>query len=204
MPWGHLAVGYLVYTIGTRVWHRRPPTGEATLVLVFGTQLPDLIDKPLQWYFGLYDGRAIGHSLLVVVPLCLATYLFFRRHDRTDLGVAFAVGVLTHILGDAWRAIYLGDIRGRAPYLLWPIWEPPTYSAQNPGDHLDKWLATVRSINFESPSAFVDTLFSLPVVFSVLFFVLWAVDGFPGVGATRRILARLRNDYVASVRDRSR
>ncbi len=196
MPWAHLAIGYLVYSLGMRLWHRRPPSGEATLVLVLGTQLPDMIDKPVSWWLNIYDGRAIGHSLLVMIPLCLVIYAVLRRRDRGGWGVALSVGVITHILGDAWLALLAWKPKAGAGYLLWPVWPAPPYPAEGPGDHFERWLATVRSINYESLDAFLHTFLSLPVAFSLVFFGLWAIDGFPAARTSKRIFDAVRYRYT--------
>ncbi|MFC6964015.1 hypothetical protein ACFQL7_23110 [Halocatena marina] len=52
-PWSHAAVGYLCYSIGTRLVGRRPTTGP-TVAVLFGALLPDLVDKPLSWVFGQF------------------------------------------------------------------------------------------------------------------------------------------------------
>ena len=41
-PWGHLAVGYLCYSLGVRLCDQRPPAGVAMVPLTIGTQFPDL------------------------------------------------------------------------------------------------------------------------------------------------------------------
>ena len=46
-PWGHLAAGYPVYTAYTRLHTGDPPADVPALVALLGTQLPDLVDKPL-------------------------------------------------------------------------------------------------------------------------------------------------------------
>jgi hypothetical protein len=119
-PWGHLAVGYLVYVFG---WRRswRAPDGASVLVLVVATQLPDLIDKPLSWTFGILShGRSLGHSLLVVTALILCVFAVAKRTDTTPLGTAFAIGYLTHLLGDALYPLLNGEWDALS-FLLWPI-----------------------------------------------------------------------------------
>ena len=63
-PWGHLAVGYLVYSGLSRWRFGRLPGSVATLAVALGTQLPDLVDKPLAWTVNvLASGRSLAHSL---------------------------------------------------------------------------------------------------------------------------------------------
>jgi hypothetical protein len=51
-PWEHLAVGYLLYSVSCVLWGRYP-TRIGVAALAFGTQFPDLVDKPLGWWLGV-------------------------------------------------------------------------------------------------------------------------------------------------------
>ncbi|MEF8814332.1 MAG: metal-dependent hydrolase [Halovenus sp.] len=118
-PPGHLAVGYLVYAFGS---HRRGeiPTKGPAVVVAVASLLPDLVDKPLAWYLGvLPTGRSLAHSLVVLVPVALAVVLLARRGGRGREGVAFAVGVFTHVAADALPILWKGDASG--DFLLWPL-----------------------------------------------------------------------------------
>jgi len=180
LPWGHLGVGYLVYTFGTHVVDRRAPTGEAVVTLAFATQLPDLIDKPLNWWFSVFDGRAIGHSVLTAIVLTAVVVYIANRYDRPYLIAAFSIGVFTHLLGDSFGALLSGEWN-QASFLLWPLVPAPTYPSDSLFDHLLRWRIHLRAAGSISPGAFVRSRFwqqflAIPVLFAV-----WAVDGFPGV-----------------------
>jgi len=70
-PWGHLAVGYLLWSVLVRDRRFRPPTGAETLLLAVGTQFPDAVDKPLAWSLGvLPNGRSLAHSVFLATALC--------------------------------------------------------------------------------------------------------------------------------------
>lgn len=188
-PWGHLAVGYLFYTAFTRLVNRRPPEGPPTIALAVGTQLPDLVDKPANWWVGILDGRGIGHSLLVVVPLCALVVALARRRDRPAVGAALSIGLVTHLLGDAWRAVLAGEVQASASYLLWPLWEAPTYAIDSPWGHLGSWLATVRLLRWSSLGDLLASGFGVQLAALLLVVTVWAVDGFPGVGLLWRRVA---------------
>lgn len=129
-PWGHAAVGYLAYaalTIGRR---RRTPTTDETLVVLLATQLPDLIDKPLAWYFDvLPSGRSLGHSLLTAVVLIGVAAVLANRYGRRDLGAPFGVGYLLHVVTDVPSEVLRGELAG-STFLLWPLLPAPTYGAE--------------------------------------------------------------------------
>jgi hypothetical protein len=191
LPWGHLAFGYLVYSLGGRLVHGRPPVSAPTLLLAVGTQVPDLIDKPLNWWFGVLDGRGIGHSVLVMVPVCLLVYLVARRYDRGHLGGAFAVGTLTHLFSDAWLALVAGEVRAGAPYLLWPLLPAPTYEKDSVFDHLDQLTESLQSLPWSSPAGVAASWFGLQLVALTALVVLWLYDGLPGVSVVTAGWARL-------------
>src|SRR6056297_3615611 len=96
-PWGHAVVGYLAYSGTTHVGWKRPPSHAATVALLFGTQFPDLVDKPLAWSLGvLPSGRSLAHSTLTAVLLVCVLYVVFARR-RAVVG-AFALGYASHLL----------------------------------------------------------------------------------------------------------
>ncbi|MBB6646593.1 metal-dependent hydrolase [Halobellus ruber] len=189
LPWGHLAVGYVVYSLGGRAWHRRAPGGQAVLVLAVATQLPDLIDKPLNWWFSVYDGRAIGHSLVFAIAACVLAVYVARNRDRIDLGAAFSVGLLTHLLGDSYPALLQGDLRALS-FLLWPFRAPPTYPSDSFLDHLNVWIIRLRFLPYQSPRDLLATRFGQQLALLAALVGLWAVDGFPGLKALFRMVIR--------------
>jgi hypothetical protein len=63
-------------------------------VTVFCGILPDLVDKPLDM-FGIGSGRFIGHSLLFVVVVIAAFFIWKRK-----FGLAALVGLGSHLVLD--------------------------------------------------------------------------------------------------------
>lgn len=190
-PWGHLALGYLVYTVGTRLWNRRAPTGVPTLALVLGTQFPDVLDKPLNWWFDIFDGRAIGHSVITAVALCGLLFLLARKHGHRDLAAAFTIGVFTHLVGDSWRALLSGDF-GSAAFLMWPLLPAPTYPKDSLVDHLREWAIAFQTVPVGSPRVLLDTQFGIQLVFAAVILSVWALDGFPGIRALSNAISGRR------------
>jgi hypothetical protein len=120
LPWGHAAVGYLLYSGLRRSGTGDIPDGPAVLALAVGTQFPDLLDKPLAWYLGvLPSGRSLGHSVFVAALLLAILHRIATRYRRRELSVAFAVGYLSHLGGDAVYPLADGE-PGRLRFLLWP------------------------------------------------------------------------------------
>lgn len=125
-PWGHLAVGYLVFAFLTQFRYRRPQTAAALVALAVGTQLPDLVDKPFAWYLNvLVSGRSLGHSLFVALLLCGLAVALARRYDRSLAGIAFSCGYLTHLAADGLYPLLGGEFADLG-YLLWPVTSIPS------------------------------------------------------------------------------
>ncbi len=175
-PWGHLAVGYLLYSLGRRWRGGRPGFPEAALVAL-GTQAPDLVDKPLAWSLGVLPaGRTLGHSLLVAaVVLAVCHAVVAPRYGRLPV-VAFGVGYLSHLLADLPPELLAGEV-GRASYLLWPLLAPPPYELE------PSFVAHLQAYELGPYEAFQLLLFGVAVG-------VWYRDGAPGLAGTRARLAR--------------
>lgn len=176
-PWGHLAFGYLLYSPLVRLWRGRPPTGGATLALGVAALFPDLLDKGLSWWLGLFpQGYSVGHSVFVAVPLGLLAVLAARARGRVAVGVAVAVGYWSHLVGDVLFALALREPHAFAR-VLWPLVTLPPYATEFAGTdrllyYLARWLTYLRTV--EDPTAIA--IYVAPLVLALL---LWLVDGAP-------------------------
>jgi hypothetical protein len=176
-PWAHAALGYLWYTLYLRARRSGVPAGWPVVALGVGTQLPDLVDKPLAWYLSVLPyGRTLAHSLLVAVPVVLLAVWLTRRRDQRLVGVAFGVGYLSHLLGDSLHALVTVDWADLS-FLLWPLLEPPI----PPEGETVGLLAHLRDI--EGSPFF---LFGLLLTGAML--VLWHRHDCPGVSELRTLL----------------
>lgn len=120
-PWEHLAIGYLVYSFLVRYVAGHTPQALAVVALVIGTQFPDLVDKPLGWGTSILpSGLSFAHSLLVAVPLTMLLLAASSAFDRTELGVAFAIGYLLHLPADAVYPLLIGGNLSLG-FLFWPL-----------------------------------------------------------------------------------
>jgi len=76
-----------IFTVLSHLF-RDSPTGLEAFAVVLASVLPDLIDKPLAWEYGVFEnGYAIGHSLFFAVPLAILVGMIAhaRRHGRGSL-----------------------------------------------------------------------------------------------------------------------
>ncbi len=120
-PWEHLAVGYIAYSLYTRRRYGRPPDGPTSVLLAVGTQLPDLIDKPLAWTFGvLPNGSSLAHSLTFVALFVPTVLLVARLADVPRWGGALAFGHVSHLPGDMLYPLAT-DGGVATSFLLWPF-----------------------------------------------------------------------------------
>ncbi|WP_255196445.1 metal-dependent hydrolase [Halorarius litoreus] len=166
-PWGHAALGYLLYTVYLRLRAQGTPTGWPVVALGFGTQVPDLVDKPLAWYLSVLPyGRTLAHSLFVAIPVVLLVGWVARRRKRPVVGVAFGLGYLSHLLGDSLHAL-LTQQWGDLFFLVWPLTTPP--DAETVG-----LIAHLRDID-GSP------FFLFGLLLTVAMLVLWNHHGRPGL-----------------------
>lgn len=176
-PLGHAAVGYLLYSFSTRARFDGRPTTLPTVVLLVATQIPDLLDKPLAWYGGvLPTGRSLGHSLLVLVPLCATVYWLARRRRRAELGIAFGLGAISHTLVDSVPALWSETGAG---YLLYPVVPVEPYKEGAPS--IAELLA----------GSVGDPWFLLEFVLAAAALVAWHRDGRPGFGRVSRTILRV-------------
>ena len=180
-PWGHLAFGYVAYSLYRRLARREPPTDRGALAAAFGTQFPDLVDKPLAWWVGVIpNGRSLTHSVITATLIALVVYLVAARAERRSLAVAFAVGYASHLVGDSFGSL-LGGTPERLAFLLWPLLPPVRYDD-------GELLAHLLGIE-------LTPLFAAEFVFLVGALALWYLDGLPGT------FGRLRSE---SERQRTR
>lgn len=130
-PWGHAAVGYLLWSTWMRRADGRTPTAAEAFSVVLGTQFPDLVDKPLAWGFNVLPaGRSLAHSLLVAAVVISVVYAVMRHRQQEPIALAFGVAYVSHSLSDSIASLILGDY-GNLTYLLWPMLPAPVYGDES-------------------------------------------------------------------------
>lgn len=182
-PWEHAAVAYLWYA-GYARWHGdAPPAGWGILVVLFASQFPDLIDKPLAWQLSLLaSGRSLAHSVFVAVPLAYVGIAVARRADRMPLGVVGAIGFLSHLATDAVPLSPSEDLNSAV--VLWPLVTSDSSSsaagsstAGAVGRASETLLDAYPSLSAGEPT--LEAGIRLGIV--GLAGVVWLADGRPGV-----------------------
>ncbi|WP_255682050.1 metal-dependent hydrolase [Natrinema sp. SYSU A 869] len=164
--------------------------GSRTIVVAIGSQLPDLIDKPLAWTAGITDaGYSIGHSIFVAPFVCLAAYAVAARRGERVLSGAFALAYLSHPVADMISQL----LRGRVVDLrtvLWPIASPPATSHGGFLDHFARYF-------FRYVHQLLTGGLTVQIVFQSLLgltvLALWLFDGAPIVANVWRLLRAQRH-----------
>lgn len=176
-PWAHLGVGYLAFVALVRLRGGRVPGDVPALAVALGTQAPDLIDKPLGWYLGvLPGGRSLGHSVVVAILGLVLLVALARHRSRAVAALAFAVGYLTHLAGDALDPLVSGQPEELA-FLAWPL--VPLPSRGDPPNA----LGLVQSIE-------LTPFFTFQLGLAVLGAAVWLGQGCPGLDPIRGWLGR--------------
>lgn len=186
-PWEHVLFAYVFYSVFVHFWFRARPTDWPVAALAFGSLLPDLVDKPLAWQFGLFEtGWAIAHSVFVAVPLSLLAYAVARYRGADRVGIGFAFGYLLHLVGDVLPAslsrgeLYLTPV-------LWPFGNPtvshsPESFAGGVLHNLGNYLSGLVALD-------MTPVLALQLGALVVGLGLWVYDGFPGL---RLVVAPVR------------
>lgn len=187
-PWEHLAVGYLIYSALARHRYGEPPTTAAAIAVAFGTQFPDLVDKPLAWGLAVVEsGVSVAHSVFTAFALSALVVALSRRLDRPRMGTAFAVGYLSHLPADAvYGLVFNGAIKLR-PF-LWPFVDAPPSAGSGFLDNVGYYA--VRFLVFLTTDRGLAFL-SLEVLLLSFAAWVWIRDGCPGVPA-RAVVADRR------------
>lgn len=178
-PIGHAAVAYLLYSLYGRWEPEHRVDGVTVWILLFGSVFPDLVDKPLAWYFDvLPTGRSLAHSLLLLIPLCLIILAVAHRYGRLEWGIAFGIGAISHALVDALPVLWRDD--ATAAFLLYPLVAVEPYDTGPP---------SVLGLMIDSMG---DPYVLLEFVLFGVALVLWSRHGYPGLDICRRNLAKAR------------
>lgn len=140
--WPHEHVLFAVIPVSAYIGvrYRRLPSGFTLLLLLVATQLPDIIDKPIAWWFNVFpSGRMLAHSVFIFVPLLGLGYILARRWGWGRRALLFSGAYLSHIVGDFYPILWLGTEYYFFPNLFWPLLtanpdHTPSFAAHMPAD----------------------------------------------------------------------
>lgn len=143
-PIEHFVVAVVPIVGCVLVRNREFPHSRLVLVVFFGSQFPDLVDKPLAHVlFVIPSGRVFIHSVPFAAPLSLLVIGYARHTNRLQMGGGFVFAYLSHLVADNYRALTGADAH-IPPDLLWPFVSPiprppvPYWAGPN-SIHLHLW-----------------------------------------------------------------
>lgn len=183
-PWTHLAFGYLSHSVATRVTLGRRPTDAPVLIALVASLLPDLVDKPLAWTFGVTtSGFGPAHSILVGFPLVVLVAVFLWWTWRlTEHAIALGAGYSSHLVGDIlFESVEGGRFVGSV--VLWPLGPPRNEANAGALAQTIHYLLTFAG-RVRDGEATGYAFATLAIVLGVA--VLWVLDGKPGIPWLRR------------------
>lgn len=127
-------------------------------LLLIGSMLPDIIDKPLGYFLKFGNGRSITHTLLVTLLFLIAA-LFLYIYRRQTWLLALAIGMVAHLILDfMWQT---------PETFYWPVyhwWFAPQVD-QNWIGHWLEGLATNRMDEaFEAAGFLVVLVFTWTIL----------------------------------------
>ena len=134
-------------------WTRRLSAFLDVRLLLLGSMLPDIIDKPVGHLFfdsTFHNGRIFTHTLLVCLAFWAAGLWLYRQKGKTWL-LALALGVLAHLVLDS---IWLSP-----QTLFWPLygWHFPSLDDSN---IIGEWLASL----FSEPAVYLTEIAGLIIM----------------------------------------
>jgi hypothetical protein len=195
-PFTHLALGYLAYSIYVRYRLGRSPTGREALLILVGSQLPDLIDKPLVLLGGPFTtGRTIGHSLLFIIPALVLLVILTAVVDR-DIRycVAFGLAWVVQPFADGAQLFLRGSFQVdliEVSFWIWPL--------QLPANDIVAALTGVPLLGTAVANKATWTAQHVPsspglnlyirgfeLLITTVAGLLWVYQGFPGLEVLRR------------------
>lgn len=122
-------------------------------ILLVGSLLPDIIDKPLGYFVfreALSNGRIFCHTLLFLVLLTVSGLFLYLRQKKTWL-LVLSFGTFTHLVFDqVWQ---------NPQALFWPLYG----FAFEKGD-ASGWIANIISELLADPATYVPELVGLLII----------------------------------------
>lgn len=187
-PWEHAVVGYVLYSLSRRARGRDPPADMPTIALLVGTQLPDLIDKPLSWGLGLFPtGYAVGHSAIVALTLSVAAGWLAVRAERRQIGTAFLFGYWSHLLTDVLNPLRYGN--GLAiDRVGWPLVSQPPYE-ESLG--LERGVVYLWRLGESLLAVDAIPVLGVSLLVGSGTLALWVADGKPGLAVIASVRRQL-------------
>jgi inner membrane protein len=130
-------------------------------LLIVGSMLPDIIDKPIGIYFfggTFHNGRIFAHTLLFFVLISAAGYYLYKSRRQWWM-LTLTAGTLMHLaLDEMWQ------VPGT---LFWPV-----MGFKFPQIELEGWITNLLKRLLSSPYLYVSETIGLVVL---VWFAIWVI-----------------------------
>jgi inner membrane protein len=132
-------------------------------ILLVGSLLPDIIDKPLGHILlreYLSSGRIYAHTLLFVILITLGGFLIRYRTGKTWL-LVLSLGTFIHLILDE---MWLPEWRAT---LLWPL-----YGLEFPKAELTGWVGNLWDALLHEPAVYVPEIIGAVIIIVFLWVLI--------------------------------
>jgi inner membrane protein len=130
-------------------------------LLIIGSMLPDIIDKPIGiFFFGatFSNGRIFTHTLLFLILITATGYYLYKRSQKLWM-LTLAVGDFMHLaLDEMWQV---------PTTLFWPL-----MGFNFPQLELNEWIANMLQALFSSPYIYISETVGLAIL---IWFGVWVI-----------------------------
>ena len=158
-----LLFGHTGITLGTaalldkalphQLFSRITGNSEDIRVLLIGSLLPDIIDKPIGYLFfrnAISTGKAFAHTLLFLFIVAVAGAYLYKRHGKTGL-LVISFGIFTHLVFDQmWR---------NPQALFWPL-----LGTTFPRGDAATWIPNMLKGLLTDPQIYIPELVGLAIL----------------------------------------
>jgi inner membrane protein len=132
-------------------------------ILLVGSLLPDIIDKPLGHIFlreDLSSGRTYAHTLLFVILITLGGLILRYRTGKTWL-LVLSLGTFVHLVLDE---MWLSQWRSTT---LWPL-----YGTEFPEAELTGWLGNLWDALWHEPAVYIPEIIGGVIIIIFLWILI--------------------------------
>ena len=126
-------------------------------LVIVGSMLPDIIDKPLGEYLlnsVFHNGRIVGHTLVFIAILAIIALLVAKRYQFWGIGVLTLGAFLHQLLDQMWNA---------------PVsWFWPIFGWEFPQNQTDNYFLMILNNLLNKPEAYVPELIGLVIIAALI------------------------------------
>jgi len=122
-------------------------------LLLVGSLLPDIIDKPIGQYFfrdTFYNGRIFSHTLLFLILISAVGFYLYKRHRQVWM-LTLAAGTFMHLV--------LDEMWSTPATLFWPLLGFTFKKAE-----LTSWLSNIFHELFSNPVVYIPEAIGLAIL----------------------------------------